>query len=43
MKKLILTVLTSIFTISFCFSQNTLKMKSSENIQAKILEAPQQK
>jgi hypothetical protein len=38
MKKLILTVLTSILTISFCFSQDTLKMKSSENLQAKILE-----
>lgn len=38
MKKLIFTVLTSIFTISICFSQDIITKKTSEDIQAKVLE-----
>jgi len=38
MKKLIFTVLTSIFTMTLCFSQDIITKKSSEDIQAKVLE-----
>ena len=38
MKKLILTVLTAIFTVSISFSQDLLTKKSGEDIQAKVLE-----
>ena len=38
MKKIILTIFTSIFTITFCFSQDLITMKTSEDIKAKILE-----
>ncbi|MFT7385510.1 MAG: hypothetical protein ACI82E_000261 [Nonlabens sp.] len=38
MKKIVFTVLTSIFTISICFSQDIMTKKSGEDIQAKVLE-----
>ncbi len=39
MKKTIFTIFaSSIFTISFCFSQDIITKKSSEDIQAKVLE-----
>jgi len=38
MKKIILTTLVSIFTASLCFSQDIITKKSSEDIQAKVLE-----
>lgn len=38
MKEIILTVLTSIFTLTSCFSQDIITKKSGEDIQAKILE-----
>jgi len=38
MKKIIFTILTSIFTMSFCFSQDIITKKTSEDIQAKVLE-----
>jgi len=38
MKKSILTTLLSIFTASLCFSQDIITKKSSEDIQAKVLE-----
>jgi hypothetical protein len=38
MKKLIFTVLTSVFTISICFSQDIITKKTGEDIQAKVLE-----
>lgn len=38
MKKIIFTVLTSIFTITFCFSQDIITKKTSEDIEAKVLE-----
>jgi len=38
MKKLILTAMTSIFTLSLCFSQDTIVKKTNEDIHAKVLE-----
>jgi hypothetical protein len=38
MKKIIFTVLTSIFTITLCFSQDIITKNTSEDIQAKVLE-----
>jgi len=38
MKKIIFTVLTSIFTFTLCFSQDIITKKTSEDIQAKVLE-----
>ncbi|MFT5566930.1 MAG: hypothetical protein ACI81Y_001878, partial [Glaciecola sp.] len=38
MKKIILTLLTLIFAITFCFSQDMITKKSGEDIEAKILE-----
>ena len=38
MKKIIFTILTSIFTMSFCFSQDIITKKTSDDIQAKVLE-----
>ena len=38
MKKIILTALISIFTLTFCFSQDLITKKSGEDIQAKVLE-----
>lgn len=38
MKKLVFSVLTSIFTISICFSQDIMTKKSGEDIQANVLE-----
>lgn len=38
MKKIIITVLTSIFTITICFSQDIMTKKSGEDIQGKVLE-----
>jgi hypothetical protein len=38
MKKLIFTILTSIFTITVSYSQDVITKKTSEDIQAKVLE-----
>jgi hypothetical protein len=38
MKKLIFTVLTSIFTLSICYSQDIMTKKSGEDVRAKVLE-----
>lgn len=38
MKKFFLTVLTTIFTLTVCFSQDLITKKSGEDIQAKVLE-----
>ena len=38
MKKIIFTVLTSIFTFTLCFAQDIITKKTSEDIQAKVLE-----
>jgi hypothetical protein len=38
MKKLFFTTLLSLFTIVCCFSQDTITLKTSENIKAKVLE-----
>lgn len=38
MKKLIFTILISIFTISLCFSQDIITKKSGEDIQTKVIE-----
>lgn len=38
MKKLVFTILTSIFTFSICYSQDIMTKKSGEDIQAKVLE-----
>jgi len=38
MKQIILTTLASIFTASLCFSQDLITKKSSEDIQAKVIE-----
>lgn len=38
MKKIVVTILTSIFTFTFCFSQDIITKKTSEDIQAKVLE-----
>lgn len=38
MKKIIVTTLTSILTITFCFSQDIVTMKDGEDILAKLLE-----
>lgn len=37
MRKIIFAVLTSIFTMSLCFSQDIITKKTSEDIQAKVL------
>jgi hypothetical protein len=41
MKKIILSTLLTIFTISICFSQDIITIKSGEDISAKILEIGQ--
>ena len=41
MKKIILSTLLTIFTISICFSQDVITIKSGEDISAKILEIGQ--
>jgi hypothetical protein len=38
MKKLIFTILTSIFTVTIAYSQDVITKKTSEDIQAKVLE-----
>lgn len=38
MKKFILAVLTTIFTVAVCFSQDLITKKTGEDIQAKVLE-----
>jgi hypothetical protein len=41
MKKIILTTLIAIFTLTLCFSQDVITTRSGESIQAKILEVGQ--
>ena len=41
MKKIVLTTLTAICTLSFCFSQDLITQKTGEDIQVKILEVAQ--
>jgi hypothetical protein len=41
MKKIILTTLTTIFTLTLCFSQDMITTRSGESIQAKVLEVSQ--
>ena len=41
MKKLILTAIAIIFTVTLCFSQDVITTRSGESIQAKILEVGQ--
>ena len=41
MRKIILTVLTTIFILSLCFSQDVITTRSGESIQAKVLEVGQ--
>jgi hypothetical protein len=41
MRKIILTTLTTILTLTLCFSQDVITNKSGEDIQAKILEVGQ--
>lgn len=38
MKKIIFTLLTTIYTVSFCFSQDIITKRTGENISAKVLE-----
>jgi len=38
MKKLVLSLMLSIFTLSICFSQDTITLKTSDDIKAKVLE-----
>ena len=38
MRKIIFTLLTSIFAITFCYSQDLITKKSSEDIEAKVVE-----
>lgn len=41
MKKIILTTLISIFTLTLCFSQDVITTRSGESIQARVLEVGQ--
>ena len=41
MKKIILTTLIAVFTLTLCFSQDVITTRSGESIQAKILEVGQ--
>lgn len=38
MKKIIISLFLSLFTLSICFSQDTITLKTSEDIKAKVLE-----